>query len=66
MALMLVLLNEMMCEVILSDEIRWHDIHNKFHNDQFRNSSNIIVITTIFLEIVVLVLLTKGIYEVLR
>jgi hypothetical protein len=28
-------------EVYRSDGLGWHDIHTKFHEDQFRHSSNI-------------------------
>jgi hypothetical protein len=44
------------------DGLRWHDIHTKFHDDLFRNSSNIKGITLI-LEAVVSVLLIERINE---
>jgi hypothetical protein len=37
------------------------DIHTKFHDDRFRNSSNIKVISSTVREAVLLVLLTRGI-----
>jgi hypothetical protein len=48
------------------DGCRWHDIHSKFHDSQFRHSSNIKVITSTILESVALVLLKEGIYEELQ
>jgi hypothetical protein len=44
--------------------LRWHDTHTKFHDDRFRNSGNIKVITTAVWEAAMLVLLVTGIYEV--
>jgi hypothetical protein len=46
--------------------LRWpqtHDICTKFHDDRFRHSSNIKVITSIVCEAAVLVLQMGGIYE---
>jgi hypothetical protein len=45
------------------DGSRWHNIYAKFHNNQFRLSSNIKVITSTISEAAVLVLLMEGIYE---
>jgi hypothetical protein len=42
----------------------WHDIHNKFHGNLFRHSSNIKVITSTNSDAAVLVLLMGMIYEV--
>jgi hypothetical protein len=43
--------------------LRWHDIHTKFHNDQFRHSSDIKVITSTIWEDAVLVLLMWEVYS---
>jgi hypothetical protein len=43
----------------------WY-IHTKFHDDRFRYSSNIKGITSTVLEAVVLVLLMRGIYDLLH
>jgi hypothetical protein len=42
---MLVLLMDMICDVHRRDDLRWHDIHIKSHNDQFRHWVNIKCIT---------------------
>jgi hypothetical protein len=44
------------------DDLRWHDTHvyNKIHDDRFRKSSNIKVITSTVWDAVVLVLLVTG------
>jgi hypothetical protein len=44
------------------DGLRWHDIYTKSHDNQFRHLSHIIVITTSW-EAVKLVLMIDGIYE---
>jgi hypothetical protein len=43
---MLVLLMGGIYELSRLNGLRWHDIHTKFHDDRFRNLSNITVITT--------------------
>jgi hypothetical protein len=48
------------------DELRWHDIHTKFHNDLVRHLSNIMVITSTIWEDVILVLLIERIYKARR
>jgi hypothetical protein len=48
----------------LWDGFRWHDIHTDFHDDRFRHSIYIKVITKTICEAVVLVLLMGRIYEV--
>jgi hypothetical protein len=52
-------------EVQCYDGLRWHDIHTEFHDDWFRYSSNIKVITTILVA-VMLVLLMGRIYDARR
>jgi hypothetical protein len=48
------------------DGLRWHGIHTKFHDDQFRYSSNIKVNTPTIGQAAIFVLLTGMIYEVRR
>jgi hypothetical protein len=50
-------------EVRRLDDLRWHGIHTKFHDDPFRNSSVIEITTSTILEATVLVLLMRGIYK---
>jgi hypothetical protein len=40
--------------------LRWHDIHTRFHDDQIRRLSNIMVINTTVSEAVMLVILIEG------
>jgi hypothetical protein len=47
-----------------ADGLKWHKTHTKFHDDQFRHSSNIIVITSTNRTAAVFVLLMGGIYEI--
>jgi hypothetical protein len=42
----------------------WHDIHNNFHDNLFRHSSNIKVTTSTISEAAVLILLMGMIYEI--
>jgi hypothetical protein len=42
----------------------WHGYYTKFHDDRFRHSSNIKVITTKMLNDVIMALLIGGICEV--
>jgi hypothetical protein len=53
----------MIHEVHNWDGFRWHDIHTKFHEDWFRHSSNIKVITSTIQKAVALVLLRRRIYD---
>jgi hypothetical protein len=46
------------------DGLRWHDIRTKFHDDWFRHSSNVKLITSVVWEAALLVLLMGRIYEV--
>jgi hypothetical protein len=48
------------------DGLKWHDICTKFHEDWFRNSGNIKVITSAICETAVLVLLMGRIYDISR
>jgi hypothetical protein len=50
-----------MYEVRRSDDLRWNNIHTRFHEDQFKHSRNIKAITSPMLESVALVLLVEGI-----
>jgi hypothetical protein len=50
-------------EVSCWNGLRWHDIHTKFHDDQFRCLSNITVITATIWEAVMLALLFEGIMK---
>jgi hypothetical protein len=52
------------CEVNRWDGLRWHHIHTKSHDDQFKHSSNVKGITSTIWEAIVLVLLMRGIYDV--
>jgi hypothetical protein len=45
------------------DDLRWHYIHIKFHDDRSRHSGYCRVIISIILGAAVLVILTGGIYE---
>jgi hypothetical protein len=63
---MLVLLMGGIYEVRCYDGLRRQGIHTKFHDDWFRYSSTINVITTTILVAVMLVLLMGGIYDVRR
>jgi hypothetical protein len=64
------------CNVGITDEkggcstqlkwLRWHGIYNNIHDDRFRHSSNIKVITERIYENVMLVLLKAEMYEVRR
>jgi hypothetical protein len=47
------------------DVLKCHDIHTKFHGVRFRHSSNIKGNISIILEAEVLVLMTRGTFEVL-
>jgi hypothetical protein len=58
------IIDGMSYNVYLRNGFRWHDIHIQFHEDQFRHSSNINVITSTIREAAVLVLLMGGIYKV--
>jgi hypothetical protein len=51
-------------EVCHLDGLRWHDIHTRIHDNWFRHSSNIKVVTLTISEAALLVLLMGGIYEV--
>jgi hypothetical protein len=48
---------------IPSDSLRWQDILTKSHDDRFRHSSSINSKTSTLSEAIVLVLLTRGIYD---
>jgi hypothetical protein len=52
-------------EVQCLHDLWLHDIHTNFHDDPFKHSSNIVIISTIS-EVAVLVLLMGGIYKVCR
>jgi DNA-binding GntR family transcriptional regulator len=60
----LVLLMARIREVRSSDDLRWHVLHTKFHDDRFRNSTNMNSITSIIPETAVLLLLVREIYDV--
>jgi hypothetical protein len=62
----LVLLMEGTYEVRRSDELKWHGIRSKFHENLFRHLSNITVINATIRETVMLVSLIEGFYEVHR
>jgi hypothetical protein len=51
-------------EICHCDSLRWHNIHIKFHNDRFRDSSDIKVTASRIWEAVVLVFLIGGTYEI--
>jgi hypothetical protein len=61
---MLVLLIGGIHDIRRSNGLRWHDVHTKFHGDQFKYLRNITVITATIEETVMLVLLTEEINEV--
>jgi hypothetical protein len=65
-AAVLVLLMGVIYEVHRSDELRWHNIHSKFHEHWFERSGNIKAATSTVLEAAVLVLLMGRIYNVCR
>jgi hypothetical protein len=37
---MLIIIVRRICDGCRSDDLRWHDIYTKFHDDRLRNSSN--------------------------
>jgi hypothetical protein len=51
--------------VLWCTQLRWHNTHTKFHKDWLWHSGNIMVITSIIWEVVVLVLLITGILSLL-
>jgi hypothetical protein len=63
---MLVLLMEEIYEVCRWNRLSWLDIRTKFHDDRFRNLSNITTNTATIWEAVMLVLQIEGIYGVYR
>jgi hypothetical protein len=58
------IIDEKDLKICHSDGLKWHDIHNEFHNSQFSLSSNMRVITATTSKTAMLVLLKGEIYIV--
>jgi hypothetical protein len=56
----LVLMMEGIYEVFYCIGLKWHDIHTRFHDDQFSHSSNFTAFTSTFRKAAILVLWWEG------